>query len=49
MNPEELGQNHAMQNKTMGDDPKWTDIERDRYQAAYNHAKKKMAEQQKQD
>lgn len=41
MNPEQRGQNDAQQNKNMGNDPKWTEADRDKYQAAYNNQKKK--------
>lgn len=41
MNIEQKGQNDASQNKGMSNDPKWTDAERDKYQAAYNSQKKK--------
>lgn len=42
MNFEEQGMNDAMQNRGMSNDPKWTEVERDQYQAAYNNAKKKQ-------
>lgn len=33
--------NDAMSNKNMMDDPNWTDVERQKYQAAYTAAKNK--------
>ena len=42
---EELAQNDVNANKNMADDPNWSDVERDRYQAAYNGAKQKRDQQ----
>lgn len=47
MDVQQKGQNDAMQNKSMSDDPNWSDVERDKYQAAYNAAKRKQQEEQK--
>lgn len=41
MNLEQQALNDAMQNKNMMDDPNWTAIERQQYQAAYTNAKNK--------
>lgn len=40
-NLEQLGQNDASQGKNMMDDPNWTDMDRQKYQTAYNNAKNK--------
>ena len=42
MNLEEQAMNDALNNKGMYDDPKWTAVERQKYQAAYNGAKLKQ-------
>ncbi len=42
MNYEEQGMNDAMQNRDMSNDPKWSQADREKYQAAYTNAKKKQ-------
>ena len=44
---EQQGQNDAMQNSGMKNDPKWSDAEREKYEGAYAAAKKKVDEQKK--
>lgn len=41
---QQQGQNDGQQNAGMKNDPKWTDAEREKYEAAYNAAKKKAGE-----
>lgn len=45
MNLEQQAMNDAMQNKNMMDDPNWTAIDRQKYQAAYTAAKNKTDNQ----
>lgn len=45
MDVEEMARNDATQNKNMGNDPKWSAQERQKYQAAYMNAKEKISEQ----